>query len=478
MEARVKAAEKGFSESLVNQKILFVDDEPAALGLYRYMLKGEFDISTAASGEDGIEMVRNLGPFAMVISDMQMPGMDGAQFLNRVRQLAPNTIRLLLTGRLDFHGAVNAVNECGVFRLLMKPCEKSVLTEAITAALGCYHERKEERVRIELPVNLCRSSAGEKVQSVRTVDISNSGVRLAGIEEPLEIGEVLKIECGNRRMPFRVVWIGTARAGTADQAGLECLAPDADIWKLNQGQLKNDELLNRARVVQCGLLPQYKPPLKTLDYAGNCIEARMVGGDYYDFLDLGPGEVGFVLADVSGKGIPAALLMASLQGNLHSLCRTGSSDLPQLLASLNIHLYRHSTNQRYATLFFGRYSDATQTLHYVNCGHTPPVLLRKGDGVERLNATATVLGLFPHWECSVAEVHLNTGDVLAMYTDGITETTGDDGKEFGEARLLETLRKNRDLDAVQILQRVENAAEQFRLGEQEDDVTLVIACAQ
>ena len=129
----------------MNQKILFVDDEPAALGLYRQMLKGEFDISTAVGGEDGIAMLRNLGPFAIVISDMKMPGMDGVRFLKRVRQLAPNTITLLLTGRVDLNGAVNAVNEGGIFRLLMKPCDESVLTEAINAALACYHQRKDER---------------------------------------------------------------------------------------------------------------------------------------------------------------------------------------------------------------------------------------------------------------------------------------------------------------------------------------------
>ena len=462
----------------MNQKILFVDDEPAALGLYRQMLKDEFDVSTAVGGDDGVAMLRNHGPFAIVISDMQMPGMNGVQFLKRVRQLAPNTITLLLTGRVDLNGAVDAVNEGGIFRLLMKPCDESALTEAINAALACYRQRKDERVRIELPVHLCRSAAGQKLLSAHTVDISSSGARLAGLEEPLELGEVLKVECGNRKARFRVVWAGKQDTATAGQAGLECLAPDVDIWKLSLGQLENDELLNRARVVQCGLLPQEKPPLGTLNYDGHCIQARRVGGDYYDFLDQGPGEVGFVLADVSGKGIPAALLMASLHGSLHSQYGTGSKDLPQLLASLNLHLYNHTADQRYVTLFFGRYSDATRTLHYVNCGHNPPVLLRKGGAVERLNATAMVLGLFSDWECSVAAVQLEPGDVLSMYTDGVTETTGDDREEFGEARLLETLRKYRDLEATHMVRNVEDAVEQFRLGEQEDDLTLVIARAR
>jgi sigma-B regulation protein RsbU (phosphoserine phosphatase) len=201
----------------------------------------------------------------------------------------------------------------------------------------------------------------------------------------------------------------------------------------------------------------------------------MIGGDYYDFIDMGPGEVGFVLADVAGKGIAAALLMASLQGSLHSQCDSGSDDIPQLLASVNRNFYNHTSKDRYATFFFGRYSDATRTLHYVNCGHNPPVLLRKGGEVERLAATATVLGLFLNWECSVAEAHLESGDILSIFTDGITETTGYGGEEFGETRLLETLHESRELEAACILRNVENAAQQFRLGEQEDDLTLVIA---
>jgi serine phosphatase RsbU (regulator of sigma subunit)/CheY-like chemotaxis protein len=467
--------------SLVNQKILFVDNEPAALDCYRQMLESDFDIATAANGAEGLVSLRNHGPFAVVISDMQMTGMDGVQFLKRVRQVAPSTIRLLLTGHLDLRGAVVAINEGCVFRLLIKPCEKSLLTEAITKALDCYRERKEERVPIELPVRLCRAARGLKVQLAHTLDISNSGARLGGLKEPLDLGEVVELECGNRKAPFRVVWIGAQGSARAGQAGLEGLAADADLWKLDLSQLQDGKPLMHARAVQRGLLPQENPPLNTLDYAGDCVQARTIGGDYYDFLDMGPGKVGFVLADVAGKGIAAALLMASLQASLHSHYSSqhgiGSEDISELLASVNRHFYKHTANDRYATLFFGRYSDATRTLHYVNCGHNPPVLLRKGGAVERLDATATVLGLFSDWECSVAEARLETGDVLSLYTDGITETTGHGGEEFGEARLLETLRKSRNLEASSILRNVEKATEQFRLGNQEDDLTLVIARA-
>jgi CheY-like chemotaxis protein len=461
----------------VNQKVLFVDDEPDALELYTRMLEREFEIATAPSGEDGLLSLRNDGPFAIVVSDLQMDGMDGVQFLKRVRQVAPNTMRLLLTGHVDLPSAAHAINEGGIFRLLMKPCEHSILKEAITKALACYHEQKEVRVRVELPVQLQRLARESDVRSAHTVDISNCGVRIAGLLETLEPGEILNLECGNRTAPFRVAWVGSHGRGTAGEAGLECLAVDADIWRLNSTQLEVRGPLIRAREVQRGLLPQHKPPLTTLDYEGNCIQARMVGGDYYDFLHPNPGEVGFVLADVAGKGIEAALLMASLQGSIHTTQFTGTKSLPQVLAAVNLHFYQHSAQDRYATFFWGCYSDATRMLHYVNCGHNPPVLLRDGGAVERLNATATVLGLFPDWECHVAHVQLEKGDLLTIYTDGITETTGHDGKEFGETRLLETLRKNRNLDAAHILRNVENTVELFRSGEQADDLTLVIARA-
>jgi len=404
------------------------------------------------------------------------------QFLTRVRQVAPSTIRFLVTGQLDLNGIVDAVNEGSVFRLLIKPCEQSLLTTAITKALASYHERAEERVRIELPIRLYRASQGLKFLSVHTVDISNSGARLAGIEEPIEPGELVTLECGDREAPFRVVWAGAQGTASAGQAGLVCLAVDADLWKFDLRQSQDDKPLMRARAVQKGLLPQEKPPLATLDYAGNCVQARTIGGDYYDFLDMGPGEVGFVVADIAGKGIAAALLMASLQGSLYSQYSsqysTGSKDIPHLLASVNRHFYKHTAKDRYATLFFGRYSDATHTLHYVNCGHNPPIVLRKDGAVERLSATATVLGLFPDWNCCVADLQLQSGDILSLYTDGITETTGQNGEEFGEARLLDTLRKSRGLEASRILTNLQNAAEQFRLGEQEDDLTLVIASAR
>jgi phosphoserine phosphatase RsbU/P len=239
-----------------------------------------------------------------------------------------------------------------------------------------------------------------------------------------------------------------------------------------------------ARQVQARLLPQKQPRLATLEYAGGCIQARQVGGDYYDFLELRPGRVGLVLADIAGKGVSGALLMANLQANLRSQYAMALENLGGLLKSVNRLFYENTSDTSYATLFFSEYDDATRRLRYVNCGHLPPLILRgsgrsNGDGstsltIDRLEATSTVLGLFQNWDCSVGEVELRTGDVLVIYTDGVTEAPNSEWEEFGESRLIETMKTYAQLPAAGLLQTIVGQVEQFSGGEQEDDITLIV----
>src|SRR5579864_251884 len=342
--------------------------------------------------------------------------------------------------------------------------------------------RREKRIRVKLPVQVRRLASTEKTWPAHTVDISTLGARLAKFEESLKLGEIVEIGCGNREAVFRVVWVGLLGTRTEGHTGLECLSPETNIWDLDLSTRTDDEPLLQeiaiARAVQRNLLPRQKPVLRTLDYEGDCIQARTVGGDYYDFIDMGPGRVGLVLADVAGKGVAAALLMANLQGSIH-VAGSGHRNLPGLLSSVNDHLYKYTDPDRYATLFYGCYDDETRILSYVNCGHSPPLLLRGCGTVERLVPTATVLGLFGHWECSLAEIRLQAGDVLSIFTDGITETTGTNAEEFGESRLLEVLKRSRHLEAAAILRNVEQAAEQFSESDHlQDDFTLVVARAR
>ncbi|HXX14723.1 MAG TPA: PP2C family protein-serine/threonine phosphatase, partial [Candidatus Eremiobacteraceae bacterium] len=240
-----------------------------------------------------------------------------------------------------------------------------------------------------------------------------------------------------------------------------------------------------ARQVQARLFPQKLPAMKTLEYTGACVQARQVGGDYYDFLELRTDRLALVLADIAGKGVSGALLMANLQANLRSQYALAVDELPRLLTSVNRLFYENTNDASYATLFFADYNDSSRKLRYVNCGHLPPLLLRAGRSskevsetpqVERLGSTCTVMGLFEAWQCQIGEVELAPGDTLVLYTDGVTEATNADGEEFGESHLLDTLRSHAALPVGPLLNAVVTAVQQFSCGkDQQDDITLVIA---
>ena len=242
-----------------------------------------------------------------------------------------------------------------------------------------------------------------------------------------------------------------------------------------EGERHARQELEIAKQVQARLFPQTLPPIRTIEYAGTCIQARQVGGDYYDFLDFGGGRFGMIVGDIAGKGMAAALLMANLQANLRIQCAMASDHLERLLRSVNRVFYENSTDSAYATLFFAEYDDERERLRYANCGHLPALLFRKDGTVEKLESTATVLGMFGEWDCLVEERRLFAGDVLAVYTDGITESCNDAGQEFGEERLIEAIRRHRHLSAQDIIAAVVNEVQQYSSSEQYDDITLILA---
>jgi serine phosphatase RsbU (regulator of sigma subunit) len=233
--------------------------------------------------------------------------------------------------------------------------------------------------------------------------------------------------------------------------------------------------LEIAKQVQARLFPQTLPQLNTLDYAGICIQARHVGGDYYDFLALGNQRLGLVIGDIAGKGIAAALLMANLQANLRSQFAL-ARDEPQLfLQSVNRLFFQNTTDSAYATVFFADYDDSARTLRYANCGHLCAILLRSSGEVERLHSTATVLGLFEEWHSPTVECQLAPGDLFALYTDGVTESFNESEEEFGEARFIAALQRSSTLPPQAILSAVIDEIKLFSPHEQHDDITLIVA---
>jgi len=242
-----------------------------------------------------------------------------------------------------------------------------------------------------------------------------------------------------------------------------------------EAERRSAQELEIAKQVQAKLFPQKLPRCKTLDYAGLCIQAHVVGGDYYDFLTLGEQRLGLIIGDTSGKGIGAALLMANLQANVRSQSAVALDHPQRFLQSVNQLFYENTTDSAYATLFLAEYNDRRRSFRYVNCGHYSPLLLRADSVVERLPPTSTVLGLFREWDCAVEERQLHPGDLLALYTDGVTEAFNDDGEEFGEQRLIQILRRHGERSCEAIIAAIVDEVRRFSPGEQHDDITLIVA---
>jgi sigma-B regulation protein RsbU (phosphoserine phosphatase) len=257
---------------------------------------------------------------------------------------------------------------------------------------------------------------------------------------------------------------------------------NAELTSAIAVEIGRREKLNReieiAREVQERLFPQRLPEIAGLDYFGRCRTALGVGGDYYDFLALPDGKLGVALGDVSGKGIAAALTMASLQASLRAEAMRAGNDIAGLITRVNQMLFDASTEDRYATLFYAQYDPATRRLSYVNAGHCPPILVRsaaKNGGVERLDqAGGTVVGLLKDCAYEQSQASLAPGDLLVIYTDGFSEAMNPNLAEWGEERLLESIVGCAGLPARGVITRILQAADAFAAGApQSDDMTLV-----
>jgi sigma-B regulation protein RsbU (phosphoserine phosphatase) len=242
----------------------------------------------------------------------------------------------------------------------------------------------------------------------------------------------------------------------------------------SQERLERDVRI--AQEVQTRLFPQKIPRSAALECAGVCRPARGVAGDYYDFLEIDRGHLGVALGDVAGKGISAALLMASLQGALRSHASLSDGEPAEAAGDINVQIHALTDAHRFATFFWAIFDEARRTLTYVNAGHNPPMLLRASGALERLKTGGPPLGVFPDARYRQDTVALAAGDLLVVYSDGITEAPDAVDEEFGEARLERILRDNAKLPADALCGAVLSAVEAFQSGTaQVDDMTVVAA---
>jgi serine phosphatase RsbU (regulator of sigma subunit)/catechol 2,3-dioxygenase-like lactoylglutathione lyase family enzyme len=357
------------------------------------------------------------------------------------------------------------------YKLIGRATQIVFVTEDVTAKFQEWSKRgvrfqttpRLKRIRYQLQPTQTAAAAAAS-QSAESV--TGSGSMLLGEETPIWGGIVAR---------FRDIDGNSFSLVSFDELTHAVEAQRRVIAVRQEAERRAAHELEIAKHVQSRLFPQTLPPLATLEYSGVCIQARQVGGDYYDFLDLGQNRLGFVIADISGKGIAAALLMANLQANLRSLCTIAKQQPHHLLCSVNQLFCENTTDGAFATLFFAEYDDSSRLLRYANCGHLPALLLRDDGSVTRLDATATVLGIFKKWECELGECQIAPGDILALYTDGITESFNHDSEEFGESRLLDSLRRHRTLSSQAALASMVDEVLHFSLQEQHDDITLILA---
>ncbi|HTV59405.1 MAG TPA: SpoIIE family protein phosphatase [Verrucomicrobiae bacterium] len=253
----------------------------------------------------------------------------------------------------------------------------------------------------------------------------------------------------------------------------------SSITELIEDQRQKQKLENEisiAREVQEQLFPKEIPSLPALDLAAICRAARTVSGDYYDFIRLGRSQVGMALADISGKGIFAALLMASLQASLRSQAtQDGNISPAELVARINRHIYLNTTDDRYATFFYAVYDGDAKTLTYTNAGHLAPFFITDS-GCEELSDGGTVVGLFEEFPYTQRTLHVKPGAVLVAFSDGLSEPENVYGEEFGVARLREEATRLRHLSAAKMAKGLIAVAEQWAgTAEQADDMTVLVA---
>ncbi|HEY7180238.1 MAG TPA: PP2C family protein-serine/threonine phosphatase [Blastocatellia bacterium] len=267
-----------------------------------------------------------------------------------------------------------------------------------------------------------------------------------------------------------------------------------ELLRVSAEKQRLDQEMKIAAAVQSRLFPRSIPKSERLDIAkGVCIPARSVSGDYYDLLDVAPGVIGVVVADVCGKGVSAALMMANLQANLRGQTRAyrdayknGAHPLAmapnparRVVERVNQQVAGSMMDASFITLFYAEFDERTSTLRYSNAGHNPPLLFcnerKDGERVRKLGVGGTVLGIFCDTEFEEEEIELRSGDTLVAFTDGLIEARSPLGEEFGEDRLIEVLLENAALPAAEVEKRILRSVEDWTAeAEQEDDLTLVI----
>ncbi len=229
-----------------------------------------------------------------------------------------------------------------------------------------------------------------------------------------------------------------------------------------------------ASEVQQRFLQYLEPAIDTLSYSARCRQVRELGGDAYDFVPLPHNRLALAVADASGKGLAAALMISNVQSSLRTAVAFAGNDGAALLGAVNREVHASSLPNRYATLFYGVFDEATRALQYVNAGHNPPMVLRRDRSVLRLESGGPPIGMFPNWTYKEGAVQLDPGDLVLAFTDGVTEAVNPTGEEWGEEGLLRAVAEHDAQSADEMVEGIFRSMDEFSLGHQTDDATVMV----
>ena len=273
------------------------------------------------------------------------------------------------------------------------------------------------------------------------------------------------------------------REFTREDLGLLTVMANVAAIRIEHARLNEIELVERAMSkeldqaahIQMGLLPSAPPKAEGMDIAGRTSPCRTVGGDYYDYLEFPDGRLGMLVGDVAGKGMPASLLMSSLQARVKVLFEEGDR-LAEKITRLNKATTAHTPDNRFITFFMTVADPATGELTFTNAGHNPPVLVRAKGGFELLNGGGMILGILPMAQYEEFQIKMERGDTLVLFSDGVTEAVNPADEDFGEQRLAALVASMQGKSAHEIMEAVHSEVARFTQGAPPaDDITVVVA---
>jgi sigma-B regulation protein RsbU (phosphoserine phosphatase) len=249
---------------------------------------------------------------------------------------------------------------------------------------------------------------------------------------------------------------------------------NARLFKETLEKQKLEEELATARNIQQQLIPKSFPKIEGFEIAGINIPSKHVGGDYFDIIKIGETKYGVAIADVSGKGIPAALIMSNLQASLRALAQQVNTSICDIISRINNIIHENTESDKFITFFYGILDVSTGEFTYSNAGHNPPYLIKSDNSITLLTEGGVLLGIMKEVKYKEATIRLEHGDRVVMYTDGVTEAINKKEEEFGEKRLEEIIKTNQNLSPLELIEKIKMAVKQFSEGlAQSDDITIM-----